>query len=437
MSKWLNYISRLYLKIVNSIAFWPSLLAIAFLIRSLIIIRIEFTEPIMFLKENINDALVHSSENARLVLGTIVGSIISLMVFSFSMVMVVLNRATATLSPRVLPGLISSRFHQVVLGVYIGTIIYSLIIIINIDSPDIEYSVPSFGVFLSMIMAIICLGLFVYFIHSISQKIQVDNILGAISSNTSRAIKAADSDEEKPEIPETKDWYQYGADFSGYLKKIHQERLKDFCEENELKLIMKESIGAYIIKYYPFILCNKELNDEQLERLISCFMMYDEEHVKDHYQFGFNQISEIAIKALSPGINDPGTAIRAIDLLADLFIQLMFIKEQKTISTDNENAAIYLKPMSFKEVLYKTLVPIRKYGNGDVLVVMRLLRSLQQMLYAHQDEILFMDEIHSLIENIVDCSKELYQNELDKEAINHIIKRINHRFSEDKAIELI
>lgn len=82
-------------------------------------------------------------------------------------------------------------------------------------------------------------------------------------------------------------------------------------------------------------------------------------------------------------------------------------------------------------------MPIRKYGNGDVLVVMRLLRSLQQMLYAHQDEILFMDEIHSLIENIVDCSKELYQNELDKEAINHIIKRINHRFSEDKAIELI
>jgi len=437
MSKWLNYINRLYLRIINSIAFWPSLLAVAFLILSLIIIRIEFTDPVMFLKENINDALVHSAENARLVLGTIVGSIISLMVFSFSMVMVVLNRATATLSPRVLPGLISSRFHQVVLGVYIGTIIYSLILIINIDSPDIEYSVPAFGVFISMVMAIICLGLFVYFIHSISQKIQVDSILGTIYTNTIRAIKKADYEEDAPELPETDGWYEYSAHFSGYLKKVNQDRLKAFCEENELKLLVTESIGAYIIKFYPFILCNKELNDEQRERLISCFMMYEEEHVKDHYQFGFNQISEIAIKALSPGINDPGTAIRAIDLLADLFIQLMLIKEQKTISTEKEQVEIYLKPLSFKEVLYKTLVPIRKYGNADVLVLMRLLRSLQQMLYAHQDEIIFNDEIHSLITNIVECSKELYQNTLDREAINAIIKRINYRFSSDKAIELI
>ncbi|NIU61616.1 MAG: DUF2254 domain-containing protein, partial [Pseudomonas stutzeri] len=60
---------------------------------------------------------------ARLILGTLVGGIISLMVFSFSMVMVVLNSAASSLSPRVIPALISSRSHQVVLGVYLGTII--------------------------------------------------------------------------------------------------------------------------------------------------------------------------------------------------------------------------------------------------------------------------------------------------------------------------
>lgn len=437
MSKWINYIKRIYLEIINSIAFYPSLLAVGFLVLSFLSIQIEFSPLIMDLKENITSALVHNSENARLVLGTMVGGIISLMVFSFSMVMVVLNRATATLSPRVLPGLISSRFHQVVLGFYIGTIIYSLIMIVNIDSPLTEFSVPSFGVLVSMILGIHCLGLFVYFIHSISQKIQVDNILTSIYSNTSKSIQAADCEEEQPELPDTSDWHQHSADFSGYLKKIDYQRLKDFCEEHELKLNVKVPIGTYVIKSYPFIETNKPLEDKEAERLIACFMMYAEEHVSDHYQFGFNQISEIAVKALSPGINDPGTAIRAIDLLADLFIQLMLIQEQKTISSEKEEVEIYLETLSFKEILYKTLVPIRKYGNGDVLVLMRLLRSLQQMLYADVDRDLFFDEIHELLENIIECSVDSYDNKLDTEAINDIISRINKRFPPDKQVSTL
>jgi uncharacterized membrane protein len=437
MSKWINYLKRFYLEIIKSIAFYPSLLAIGFLILSFLSIRIEFTSIIMELKDSITGALVHNSENARLVLGTIVGGIISLMVFSFSMVMVVLNRATATLSPRVLPGLISSRFHQIVLGVYIGTIIYSLIMIVNIDSPLTEYSVPSFGVLVSMILGIHCLGLFVYFIHSISQKIQVDNILNSIYANTNKAIEAADCEQKQAELPDTSDWHQHSAGFSGYLKKIDQARIKDFCEEHQLKLNITLPIGSYIIKYYPFVETNKPLEEKQQERLISCFIMYPEEHVTDHYQFGFNQISEIAVKALSPGINDPGTAIRAIDLLADLFIELMLIQEQKTISSDEEGVEIFLQTLSFKQILYKTLVPIRKYGNGDVLVLMRLLRSLQQMLYADMDKDLFFEEIHELLENIVECSKEFYTNKLDREVINHIIYQINKRFPEGMAIDTL
>ena len=198
---------------------------------------------------------------------------------------------------------------------------------------------------------------------------------------------------------------------------------------------VKEPIGTYIIKYYPFLEVNKELDDKQREKLISCFIMYAEEHVTDHYQFGFNQISEIAIKALSPGINDPGTAIRAIDLLADLFIQLILIQEQKTISSEKEDVEIYLQTLSFKEILYKTLVPIRKYGSSDVMVLMRLLRSLQQMLYADMDRDLFYEEIRGLIDNIISCSKEYYKNELDSSALNQIIDRINYKLPSDMAVD--
>ncbi|MFP3759150.1 DUF2254 family protein, partial [Cupriavidus sp. SIMBA_020] len=77
-----------------------------------------------------------SAENARTILSTLAGSIISLTVFSFSMVMVVLNSASASLSPRVVPGLITRKSHQMVLGFYLGSIIYSIIMLININKLD-------------------------------------------------------------------------------------------------------------------------------------------------------------------------------------------------------------------------------------------------------------------------------------------------------------
>jgi len=437
INKWINYLERVYVNVINSIAFYPTLLSIGFLLLSFFTIRVEYSEIIMGAKEEIGPALVHNNDNARLVLGTIVGSIISLMVFSFSMVMVVLNRATATLSPRILPGLISSRFHQIVLGFYIGTIVYSLIMIVNINAREMQDSVPSFGIFLSMLFAISCLGLFVYFIHSISMKIQVDNILKDIHKKTIKTIKAANVEQEAINEPATDDWHAYSAGFSGYLKKIDHERLMKFCDKNEVDVQLKLNVGAFVIRHYPFVTCSDALDEEKEEELISCFIMYNDEHISDHYQYGFNQISEIAIKALSPGINDPGTAIRAIDLMADLFIRLMAIRELRLLETDKNKRKIYLKPLTFKKVLFKNLVPIRKYGNQDIMVLIRLLTSLHQMLYAYPKEKLFFTELHELIENIVECSKEFYQNDLDKNAINNIIKQINERFEEGKAIDLL
>ena len=125
------------------------------------------------------------ADNAREILGTLITSIISLTVFSFSMVMVVLNGAASRLSPRVLPGLISDRRNQLILGNYLGCILFFLLMIafINKNEPD---SLPAFGVLLAVLMGLGCMALFVVFIRSISQSIQVDWIVG--SSTAAPAI---------------------------------------------------------------------------------------------------------------------------------------------------------------------------------------------------------------------------------------------------------
>ena len=129
-----RFLKTSYIHIINSIAFYPAIITFGFLLFSFFIMRIEYTPFIIDLKKGLSPMLVNGIDDARLILGTIVGSIFSLMVFSFSMVMLVLNRASSTLSPRVIPGLITQKSHQIVLGVYMGTIVYSLILIINIHS---------------------------------------------------------------------------------------------------------------------------------------------------------------------------------------------------------------------------------------------------------------------------------------------------------------
>ena len=445
MKKWIADLQKLYLKVINSIAFYPTLLSIVFLVLSLIIIQVEYSEYLIGLKKELSISLVNNSDNARLILGTVVGSIISLMVFSFSMVMVVLNRATATLSPRVLPGLISNRFHQMVLGVYLGTIIFSLLLIVNIDAPDREFQVPSLGILISMILSFICLGLFVYFIHSISEKIQVDNILNDLKKSTYKAIQESDIAEEDSENQNSSsvqnsnfnNWYKQKASKSGFLKRISFKSLKDFCIEYDVKVKMEIQTGTYLVEHYPFALTDKELDDEQNKALLACFTLYTEEHISDHFSFGFGQISEIAVKALSPGINDPGTAIRAIDLLAELFIQLMLIRQQVFIKDEDGNICVYLMPITFEDILFQNFTPIRNYGQQDVKVMLQLLASLEKMLEVDYDKKVYYKEIYNFAFSTINSCEGKFANKLDREQLNKMIYKINLKFPVQQKFDLL
>ena len=432
---WIAKSKRIYLDVINSIAFYPTIISIGFVILSIVIMRIEFNEYVIESKKSISQFLVHDEENARLILGTIVGSLISLMVFSFSMVMVVLNSATSTLSPRVLPGLISNKFHQIVLGFYTGSIVFSLVLIININSPEVEYSVPSLGILISLSLSVTCLALFVYFIHSISQKIQVENILDGIYFNTKIQLKQM-VQEAYYGCPNTDDWFDCNSDQSGYLKMIDLTSLKRFCEKENVVIHVKQHLGAFLIKNQPMLKLDRPISDELKKELMALFVLYTEERVADHYLFGFKQISEIAVKALSPGINDPGTAIKAIDLLTDLFILRMAVSEKCAFMNTNGKVCVYLEPIKVRELLLQTMIPIRIYGKSDIYVIKSLLKGVSAILFSLEDQEEYQNILHEMCESIM-SSSDCYHSKVDFELINESLKGVNRYFSKEKQIAFL
>ncbi|MEX6504498.1 DUF2254 domain-containing protein [Pseudomonas zhanjiangensis] len=427
MAKPLNIAFRVYLRVTHSLAFYPTLISLVFLALCLLNIAIEYQPWLMTLKAHLDIGLVRNAENARLILGTLVGGILSLMVFSFSMVMVVLNNASAALSPRVLPGLISSKGHQKTLGFYLGTILYALLLITTIEQNG-EDQIPSLGVLVTLGLGIACLGLFVQFIRSISQSIQVEYIVNNLYTGTLEKLDSALdklSDLAEPASwPADEDWTEIKAHRSGYFKEINIHTLNALLVDNDLRMAVLVHRGFFVMPGHPLFKLDREVDEDLRQQLLDCFDFFVEQYVSAHYVFGCKQISEIAVKALSPGINDPGTAITAIDMLSVLFGRRLQLPDLDVAPLADEAPRLYFFELSLDQMLQLIFGPIRVYGSSDPAVLTQLLQAFKNLLY-QQPRAHHRRELISHARSVVESADRHITNRRDREQLNDMIERFN------------
>ncbi len=424
MSAVTNRLFRLYHRVTGSIAFYPTLIAVGLASLCVVTIVLEMTwlQPY---KEDLDLGLVKNADNARLILGTLVAGIISLMVFSFSMVMVVLNSAASSLSPRVIPGLISSRSHQVVLGVYLGTIINSLMLISTIQEGD-DINVPSLGIFLALGLAVICLCLFVYFIRSISLSIQVDFILNRVYKQTLAQLRTRRrqlQDSHGPAWPDDAQWSVVRARRSGYFKALNVTAAHDVLDDHDARMTVQVHYGFFVMPGHPLMRIDRELDDDCTNRLLDCFDFYVEEYAHRHFFFGFKQIVEIAVRALSTGINDPGTAIKAIDMLSVLLAERMEMPDHE-VAHAQDRPRIFIRELNLHQLLQMTFGPQRRYGADDLQVLQALLQACKNLLYAAKDA----DTERVLLRHaqaVVDQAAISLSGALDRQAMVEAVRSLN------------
>ncbi len=424
MSAVTNRLFRLYHRVTGSIAFYPTLIAVGLASLCVVTIVLEMTwlQPY---KEDLDLGLVKNADNARLILGTLVGGIISLMVFSFSMVMVVLNSAASSLSPRVIPALISSRSHQVVLGVYLGTIINSLMLISTIQEGD-DINVPSLGIFLALGLAVICLCLFVYFIRSISLSIQVDFILNRVYKQTLAQLRTRRrqlQDSHGPAWPDDAQWSVVRARRSGYFKALNVTAAHDVLDDHDARMTVQVHYGFFVMPGHPLMRIERELDDDCTNRLLDCFDFYVEEYAHRHFFFGFKQIVEIAVRALSPGINDPGTAIKAIDMLSVLLAERMEMPDHE-VAHAQDRPRIFLRELDLHRMLLLAFGSLRGYGQNDLQVLLTLLQACKNLLFSApgiEHERVILRHAQAILEQ----ATASLDGALDRQAIAEAVRMLN------------
>jgi uncharacterized membrane protein len=199
MTQWFR---KTYNKVINSIAFYPAIIATAFLFVSFLMLQLDYSDAGKNLKAQWQWLRIKDANTARVIVSTIAAGILSFTVFSFSMVMIVMNQAASQMSNRILESLIGNRFQQLVLGFYLGTIVYALFLISAIRDIDSGIYIPALSVYLLMVLTVIDIFLFIYFLHYVTQSVKYETIIKKIHSKSLHSLREIKTSEvpEEPSI---------------------------------------------------------------------------------------------------------------------------------------------------------------------------------------------------------------------------------------------
>lgn len=432
MKQILNKLSQTFWKIENKIAFYPSLIAIGGVLFSLLMVYVEQLGVSTYLQEVLPVLVINDLETARVILSTLIAGLISILVFSFSMVMILLNQAATNFSPRLLPGLISNKKHQSILGIHLAGIFYCLITLISIEPTETGYQVPGFSVLIAILFITASLVAFISFIHSISQSIQVDYIL----KSTFKAAKARldslielESENDfsaaaKKPFADSKDWHDYYMPKSGYLQSVNTNRLHKLAKDTNTLVLVIPTKNTFLLAGQPIFKSKQKLDEEQAKVWLNQFLIESSEALTQNYSLAFQVITEIAIKAMSPGVNDPGTALTCIDYLTEL-TALRMKKSDEIYIGEADEISIEINIIHFSQLLYVILAPFRAYCSHDINIVSKLLLMCEYLLLQPCLKESYHQTIKKEAQQIINDAKKKLDNELDLKTLNVIKDKLD------------
>lgn len=350
-------------------------------------------------------------DGAREVLSAIASSMVSVAATAFSITIVALQLAAANFGPRLLRNFMQDTGNQVVLGTFIATFIYCLLVLRTIYGEDYNPFVPHLSVTFGIVLAIFSIGVLIYFIHHASTIIQASHVIQSVSEDLNKAIdrlfpeKIGISPPPNPQhteiLPEDFESLAspIGAKRNGYLQFVDDEQLLKIARKNNLLLRIELRPGKFVIEDSILVMAfpRKRVNQKIIDEINKAFILGKERTEQQDVEFPVNQLVEIAVRALSPGINDPFTAIRCVDRLCAGMCYLVQRKLPSPYRYDRDRQLrIIAEPVTFAGIMDDAFNPIRQYARSDAAVTIHLLEAIARIAqYTHNPEYLAILRRHA------------------------------------------
>lgn len=322
---------------------------------------------------------------AQVLLAGIAASIMTVVSIVFAILLMTLTLASMQFSPRIILSFTRDPVTQWTLGIFLGTFSYCMAALPAAHSVPKPFA-PVATVFGAMLLAVACVGWLLFFIHHIAQAISVNQIVDKIAAETEAIIDQMMPWPRRKDRLDTEDPlrdYTSGttvfSQTSGYIRFVDTRRLVAIAKSWHVKVHVLRRVGHFIPAGVPLLTVYKgdRLTPEGSAALCGAFDLGPFRTLQQDVEFGVLQIVDIALRAISPAVNDPSTAISCVDQLSRILIRFASREPPESLLYDPPGVfRVSMAWIDFEKLLDSALEQIRMYAKADVAVSLRMMRAL-------------------------------------------------------------
>jgi uncharacterized membrane protein len=358
---------------------------------------------------------------AQVILAGIAASIMTVVSIVFAILLMTLTLASMQFSPRIIVSFARDRVTQWTLGIFLGTFSYCTAALPAARSFPRPFA-PVVTVLGAMVLAIACVGLLLFFIHHISQAISVNHIVDRIAEETEAMIdeimprphQLHGMNDAEPLRPNPSEG-AVASDQSGYIRFIDPRRLVALAKHHHVSIRVLRRVGQFVPAGVPFMMVSKpnRLPPEAAAELQAAFDIGPTRTLQQDVEFGVLQIVDVALKAISPAVNDPTTAITCVDQLSRILIRFASREPPEELLYDPPGVVrASIRWIHFERLLEAAFEQIRMYSKTDVAVSLRLLRALGDITASTHDPEFRRVLVERGMQVVAGCAEQLSEEEL-------------------------
>jgi uncharacterized membrane protein len=331
-------------------------------------------------------------EGASTVLGTIAGSMVTLAGVVLSLTLVALTLASRQLGPRLLRNFRRDVINQVVVGAFVSTFMFCLLVLRTVRREEPDTFVPHLSVSLGVLFALVSLVVLIYFVHHIAVSIQADDVVARVADEMMAGIDRLypeeigsapaphAEDDAAPFNPSGPDILAVQADEDGYCRMVDTDALMRLTRRHDVVVCIAAHPGQYVVSGTPlaWVRPAERASDRLKTELRDAFSIGSRRTPTQDIGFSTRQMVEIAVRALSPGVNDPFTAITCVDRLASALARLARREIPSPNRYDDDGRLrVVADPVTFPALVDVAFDQIRQAARTNAAVSIRMLEAIE------------------------------------------------------------
>jgi uncharacterized membrane protein len=334
---------------------------------------------------------------ARLILATLAAGVITVVGVVFSIMIVTLTLASTQFGPRMLRNFVRDRGTQFTLGTFVATFVYAILSLVVIGAGGRGDFVPHLSVTVAFGLVLLDLCILIYFIHHVATQIQLPTVIASIARDLTRAIDAESADTgEVLSTPVEAELVRampgpgasVPAPASGYLQFIRHGLLVSIAADLNAVIRLHYRPGHFLVGGHPFATVWPSAAAPAVsKRLRRTNITGPHRTLTQDVAFAVDQLVEIAIRALSPAVNDTFTALTCIDWLGEGLCRVAAVWEPQQVYRDGQGMIrLITVPVSYELLVDRAFHKIRQAGRGMPAVMIRQLDALTVIMHATTDD---------------------------------------------------